>query len=96
MDATSFSGGFKALDWQGLPLVADVDAPFGKVHFLDEKTLKVFSPKDWSFLDEDGDVLKWVVGFDAWEAVLARYINLGTGRRGVNLVLGDINDATGV
>lgn len=96
MNTDSFKGGYQAIDWQGLPLVGDVDHPFGRVHFLDESALKVFSPQDWHFLDEDGDVLKWVVGFDMWEAVLARYINLGTNRRNTQLVLGDINDTTGV
>jgi hypothetical protein len=96
IDTTEFKGGYKALDWQGLPLVGDVDAPFGKIHFVTEKQLKVFSPQDWHFLDEDGDVLKWVVGFDMWESVLARYINIGATRRNTQMVLGDLNDATGV
>lgn len=94
-NVTELKGGYKALDYQGRPFIADVDHVFGRVNFLDERFLKVFSNRDWHFLDEDGDVLKWVVGYDAYEAVLARYINMGTNRRNVQLVLGDITDANG-
>ena len=90
----SLRGGFKSLEFMGMPLVADVDAPFGRVYFLDEKFLKVFSNRDWHFLDEDGDVLKWRTDYDEWEAVLARYMNLGiTGRRFQHVmeITGDTN-----
>jgi hypothetical protein len=40
---------------------------------------------DWFWLDEDGDVLKWT-GRDAWTAVIARYLNMGTDRRNVHTV----------
>lgn len=82
----SLRGGFKVLEFMGMPLVADVDAPYGRLYFLDEKFLKVFSNQDWHFLDEDGDVLKWRTDFDEWEAVLARYMNLGITNRGVQMV----------
>ena len=95
VNTMDFKGGFKGLDWQGNPFVADVDAPFGEILFLEEKSLKVFSPRDWHFLDEDGLTLKWVTGFDKWEAVLARYMNLGATRRNTQLVLGDLTDSTG-
>jgi hypothetical protein len=95
VNTQEFKGGFTALDWQGKPFVADQDAPFGKVHFLQESDLKVFATSDWRWLDEDGHVLKWVTGYDAWEAVLARYLNLGAVRRNRCLVLGDITDTAG-
>ena len=88
-------GGFKALEFMGLPFVADVDAPFGRMYFLDEKFLKVFSNRDWHFLDEDGDVLKWRTDYDEWEAVLARYMNLGITNRRVQLVASGLTDANG-
>jgi hypothetical protein len=94
-DPTQLKGGYKALDFQGSPFVADVDHPWGRIHLLTEKDLRVFSPFDWNWLDEDGDILKWVVGFDAWEAVLRRYINLGVARRNTQNVLFDLNDSQG-
>jgi hypothetical protein len=93
---TKLSGGFQSLDFQGMPLIADIDAPFGKIFFLDESTLKVFSNRDWHFLDEDGNVLKWNNGFDEWEAVLARYMNIGATRRNNQLVMTGLTDTTGI
>jgi hypothetical protein len=97
IEPLNLKGGFKALEYMGQPFVADLDAPFGHIYFLDERFLKVFATSDWHFLDEDGHVLKWVSGFDAWEAVLARYMNLGISRRNVQLVAsGFNNDPQGV
>lgn len=97
VDPLNIKGGFKALEYMGQPFVADRQAPFGKIFFLDERFIKVFSNNDWHFLDEDGNTLKWVVGYDAWEAVLARYMNLGISRRNVQFVeYGLNNDPTGI
>lgn len=95
VNTMEFQGGFTGIEVAGLPFVADIDAPFGTIFMLDEKFIKVFSPRDWHFLDEDGNILKWVVGFDAWEAALARYLNLGVSNRGVQLVMTGITDANG-
>jgi len=93
----NLKGGFKALEYMGQPFIADRQAPFGKVYFLDEKFLNIIDAGDWDWLNEDGNILKWVVGYDAWEAVLARYMNLSAKRRNTQLVLyGLTNDTTGV
>lgn len=94
-DPMQLAGGFEALSFNQKPLIADIDAPFGKIFFLDEPNLILFSDRDWHYLDEDGDVLKWVVGFDAWEAALARYVQLGAKRRNTQGVLFNLTDATG-
>jgi hypothetical protein len=90
------ASGFQSLDFMGKELVADVDAPYGKLYFIDERFIKVFSNRDWHFLDEDGLVLKWVSNLDAWQSVLARYMNLGVSRRNTMLVGTGITDTTGV
>ena len=83
----SYSTGFKALDYNGMPVIADIDAPYGKMYILDEATMKVFSDQDWHFLDADGLTLRQVAGRDKFEAVLARYMNLGSTRRNNQIVL---------
>ncbi len=93
VEPMKLEGGWSSLNFMNKPLVADIDAPYGALYFLDEKYLKVFSNMDWHFLEEDGDVLKWVVDYDAWEAVLARYLNVGATRRNTQAVLYDITDA---
>lgn len=94
-DPMKFDSGWQTLDFMGKPLIADNDAPFGRMYFLDESFLKIYANKDWHFLDEDGDMLKWVVDYDAWEAVLAKYFNLGATRRNVQYLLSDLTD-TGI
>lgn len=78
-----------------LPLVADRDAKFGNLYFLDEKYIKNLVNEDWHFLQEDGNILKWVIGFDAWEAAMVRRFQLGITRRNVQGVMAGITDATG-
>lgn len=90
-----YKGGFSSLDWFGKPVLADLEAPFGKIFWVDKSTIKVFAANDWHFLDEDGEVLKWRSGYDEWEAVLARYMNLGAVRRNTNFVQSGITDSTG-
>lgn len=96
VEPLTIKGGFQVLEFMGKPFVADRLAPFGSIFFLDEEFIKVFSTGDWHFLDEDGNTLKWVIGYDAWEAVLARYMNLGISRRNVQFVeYGLTDDASG-
>jgi len=91
----TIKGGFQVLDFSGKPIIADLDAPWGSMYFLQEEFIKVFSNRDWHFLDEDGDVLKWRSDYDEWEAVLARYMNLGITRGNTNLVVYGITDTVG-
>ena len=88
--------GFKMLDVSGYPLVADKDCPNGTMFLLTEKHLKLFSDQDWHFLEEDGKVLKWVDSRDAWQGVMARYMNLGIDRRKPQYIASGITDSTGL
>lgn len=87
MEPLKLEGGFQTLEFMGKPIVADIEAPWAKVFLLDERYFKVFSDRDWHFLDEDGDVLKWDTNYDAWKAVLTRYLNLGITKRNVQMVM---------
>lgn len=90
VDPMTLKGGFSTLEFNGKPFVADRDAPYGKIFLLDTSKIKVFRNQDWHFLEEDGNVLKWVVGFDAWEAVLAQYLNFGITRRNTQLIMSNL------
>lgn len=95
VDTQDLKGGWKGIAWNGLSIVADVDHPWGRLHMVCEKDLKIFSDQDWHYLDDDGLTLRQVPGYDKWEAVLTRYINLGVRRRNNQLVVSGITD-TGV
>ena len=88
---TNYASGFSTLTYNGMPVIADLDAPFGKMFILDESTIKVFSDQDWHFLDGDGQTLRQVSDRDAYEAVMVRYMNLGSTNRRKNVVINDIN-----
>ncbi|MGE5595461.1 MAG: phage major capsid protein [Hyphomicrobiales bacterium] len=92
---TKLAGGYEALSVAGHDLVGDRLAPFGTIFMLDKRFIKIFSNRDWHFLDQDGLTTRWVTDQDAWQAALARYINLGVSRRNTHLIMSGLTDATG-
>lgn len=94
---TKLAGGFEALDFNGLPLVADHEAPYGKAYFLNEKHLKIYAINaqggtDFAWMNLDGAVLSRVANQDAYQAVLHRYMQLGTDKRDAHGVLSGFTD----
>lgn len=91
-----FTGGFTGLafttDAGDIPVVVDVDAPPNTQYFLNEKELKWYREGDWSFMDRDGSMWQRVVGFDAYEATMFQYSELGTHRRNSHGVIQDITE----
>jgi hypothetical protein len=93
-DTKEFAGGFTGLAFNygtEIPVVEDVDAPPNRMRLLEEDKLKVFRSKEWHWADDDGTVLKWVADFDAWQAVLRQYSEVGTIQRNAH---GEIRDIT--
>lgn len=91
-----YTGGITGLAFSNgrdIPVVEDVDAPPGKMWMLDESTFKVYRDKDWSWLDKDGNIWKWVTNYDAFEAVMRQYWELATDTRNANGLLSDITEA---
>lgn len=86
-------GGYKALDYNGKPLIADKDAPNNKIFFIDEDQLALYRLSDFDWMEEDGAILSRVSGVDAYEAVLYLYSELGCSRRNAQTVLEDITEA---
>jgi hypothetical protein len=96
VDKTDLKGGFSSLAFNtgsgDVTLVADRLAPYGKVFFVHKKHIQVFSPGDWDFLQRDGLTIRWVDNRDAYQAVLFRYVNLGSNRRNTSLVMSGLTD----
>lgn len=95
-DTKDFEGGFKGLSFMygenDIPMMAIVDAPGNRMFFADETKLKIFRNKEWHFGDSDGNILKWVTGFDAWEGFLKLYSELGTTQRNAQGLLSDLTE----
>lgn len=94
VNTKDFEGGFTGLafttDKGEIPMVADVDAPKNKIFFINEKEITVYREADWSWMDEDGSRWQRVIGYDAYEATMYQYSELGTHRRNAHAVLTDI------
>lgn len=86
----NYQAGFQTLMYAGLPIVADIEAPYGSMYILDESTLKVYSDQDFHFLDADGQTMRQSGDKDAFEAVMVRYMNMGATRRNNQVVITDI------
>lgn len=91
-----FGGGFSGLafttDKGDIPVVADVDAPPNTQFYLNEKELKWYRESDWGFMDRDGSMWQRVVGYDAYEATMYQYSELGTHRRNSHGTIQDITE----
>ncbi len=77
VDTMSLNGGFTALSYNGIPIVADRFCPAGTMYLLNTKDFKIHQLCDWEWLeDEGGHVLKQVPGKAIWRATLVKYADL--------------------
>lgn len=92
----TLEGGFQELSFAAgngpMTINSDRLAPWGEVLFVDKGEIQVYSPADWDFLSRDGLTVRWVQDVDAFQAVLFRYINLGTRRRNTSGTISGYTD----
>src|SRR5690606_3799223 len=69
-------GGFKAIEFDGLPIVVDTDAPPQRMWFLRTSDWAWYSMKDMGWLERHGSVLYPIEDYDAWKAYLTTYREL--------------------
>lgn len=92
-DTKEYAGGFQGLPFnygKEIPVVEDVDCLPNRMNFMTESEIKVYRSKGWHWMDKDGTTLKWVRDFDAWEAVLRQYSEIGTTQRNAQGALTDL------
>lgn len=96
-NVTEFEGGFKGLkfttDNGEIPLISDLDCQPNRMYYLNEKALKYYRESDWSFMDRDGSKWQRVIGFDAYDATLYTYRQLGCHRRNSQGLVVDITES---
>ena len=90
VNTLNLDGGFKALEYNGIPWVADKDCPPNTVFFVDTEHLQIMQMSDWNWMDRDGSVLSRVSGSDAYEAVIYWYADLTTDRPRAHSFLRDV------
>lgn len=96
-DTVEFEGGFRGLkfttDSGEIPVIADLDCQPNRMYFLNEKVLKYYRESDWSFMDRDGSKWQRVIGYDAYDATLYTYRQLGCHRRNSHALVSDITES---
>ena len=77
IDTMELSGGFKAMNYNGIPIVADRFCPEGTMYLLNTDDFTFHQLCDWQWLsDDDGRVLKQVAGKPVYTATLVKYADL--------------------
>ena len=86
--------GFKALSYNGIPIVADRFCPYGTMYILNTKDFALHQLCDWQWLTgEDGRVLQQVPGKPVYTATLVKYAELMCSRPYAQGALKGINEA---
>ena len=76
-DAVTIAGGFTALSFGGVPVVADRFCPAGTMYLLNTDDFALHQLCDWQWLEgEDGKVLKQIPGKPVYTATLVKYAEL--------------------
>ena len=71
------AGGFSAITYNGIPIVADRFCPEGTMYLLNTNDFALHQLCDWQWLSgEDGQVLKQIAGKPVYTATLVKYAEL--------------------
>lgn len=77
IDVMNLQGGYKAISYNGIPLVSDRFAPKGTMYILNTSDFKLHQLCDWRWLEgDDGRVIKQVANRPAYTATLVKYADL--------------------
>lgn len=76
-DYMQLNGGFKAISYNGIPIVSDRFCPDGTMYLLNTDNFTLHQLCDWQWLEgEDGKVLKQIAGTPTYSATLVKYADL--------------------
>lgn len=80
VNSLELKGGWKAISYNGIPIVADKYLPNGTMDLLDLNDWAMYQMSDFEWMDADGAVLTRVANKAAYEATLYKYCDLGCQR----------------
>ncbi len=94
LEPMTLEGGFKALNFNGIPVVADRFCPEGTMYLLNTDDFAIHQLCDWQWLEgEDGKILKQVAGKPVFTATLVKYADLMCYRPAGQAMLSGITEA---
>ena len=77
IDVLELNGGYKAISYNGIPIVSDRFCPEGTMYLLNSKDFTLHQLCDWQWLEgEDGKILKQNAGKPTYSATLVKYADL--------------------
>ena len=77
IDVMELNGGYKALSYNGIPVISDRFCPDGTMYLLNTDDFVLHQLCDWKWLEgEDGRVLKQVANKPVYSATLVKYADL--------------------
>ena len=77
MPTMELAGGFTAMSFNGIPVVADRFCPRNTMYLLNTNDFKLCQLCDWKWLEgEDGKILKQIPGKPVYTATLVKYAEL--------------------
>lgn len=77
IDVMNLQGGYKAISYNGIPVVADRFAPKGTMYILNTSDFHLHQLCDWRWLEgDDGKVIKQVANKPLYTATLVKYADM--------------------
>ena len=77
VDILDLAGGYKAISYNGIPLVSDRFAPANTMYLLNTKEFALHQLCDWQWLEgEDGRVIKQTANKPSYTATLVKYADI--------------------
>lgn len=93
-ESLELEGGFRALSFDGIPVVADRFCPKNTMYLLNTDDFALHQLCDWQWLEgEDGKILKQIAGKPVYTATLVKYAELLCSRPCGQGVLTGINES---
>ncbi|MBQ8451566.1 MAG: phage major capsid protein [Clostridia bacterium] len=77
IDILNLEGGFKAISYNGIPVVSDKFVPANTMYLLNTSEFNLHQLCDWKWLEgEDGRVIRQTPGKPTYQATLVKYADL--------------------
>ncbi len=77
VDVMDLKGGYKAISYNGIPIISDRFCPAGTMYLLNTDDFVLHQLCDWQWLEgENGKVIKQVAGKAVYTATLVKYADL--------------------
>ena len=94
VDVMNLQGGYKAISYNGIPLVSDRFAPSGTMYVLNTQDFKMHQLCDWRWLEgDDGRVIKQVANKPVYTATLVKYADMLCDRPNGQAMISGITEA---